>query len=862
MSHCRASIRSRLIGAALALGLSAASYPASSPGLSWQARVSGELQQLYHAEQSGTPAEHVAQFTISGRPAHRDAVGRVQVDVRLQCDAPAPAAALTAAGLRLGTSLHLPPYCITEGWIAAAQLPALSAVPAVQRIELPHYATRRAPPATGTAGGTAASTPLTSAASAPQASGTPAIDGNGVTIMRADQYITQTTVNGAGVTVGVISDDATSLALIQGRGELPAAVPNYTPSGVTYSKPTDEGTMMLEEVHAVAPGAGLAFCGPVTDVEYVTCVNSLISHGATLIVDDLAWPTEDMMAASSVIAVGVQNAVSANPMAAFFTSAGNFNGAYWEGTYQPVSLSSLGAPSFTCNAQTDNYIESFAGHNLLGMGISGTATDTLLMQWADPWNGNLSNFDLYIKNANTGATIACANASTARATLLMLQASLAQGTYAIYIATPDASLAGKFLKLYPNGSNSPVFGLYTSGSVLSPQAQVQGVVSVGAVLGSDGIGGSIENYSSRGPLSLPLPTAVTVQVPFVVAPDAIAVDAVGTDFVSELWTTDGDFHGTSAAAPNAAAVAALLRSAFPSLTAAQLTSALADGATQLGPTLPDSTYGYGRVDALGALGSLPAPSISGFPNSTVVGGTSTPAYPLTVSGTGALQFSVQSTTASLLPASVVPAGSPGVTVSPAGCGSSTGSCTITLRPALGKVGSTSVTLTVTDGAHRKASATALISVTLPAAPSVTIASGATQSLSAGASPVPLSVSLTGTAPLQVRATSSNSALIPSVTLSSGCGSTALRCTATLARTASSSGDATITLTATDAYAQSASAQATISAAAATGVPAGGGGGGGGAIDILTLALLSLALRPPRSAATLCASAGEARRAGF
>jgi len=94
-----------------------------------------------------------------------------------------------------------------------------------------------------------------------------------------------------------------------------------------------------------------------------------------------------------------------------------------------------------------------------------------------------------------------------------------------------------------------------------------------------------------------------------VAPDGIRVDAVGTYFQSYLFP-DGNFYGTSAAAPNAAAVAALIRGAFPSLTVAQMLSALEGGATQLGSTSPDGTFGYGRVDAMGALGTLALPTIT------------------------------------------------------------------------------------------------------------------------------------------------------------------------------------------------------------------------------------------------------------
>jgi subtilisin family serine protease len=58
--------------------------------------------------------------------------------------------------------------------------------------------------------------------------------------------------------------------------------------------------------------------------------------------------------------------------------------------------------------------------------------------------------------------------------------------------------------------------------------------------------------------------------------------------------------GTSFAAPHAAGALALLLSAYPELNAGWQESLLAASAADLGPAGPDSTYGYGRLDALAA----------------------------------------------------------------------------------------------------------------------------------------------------------------------------------------------------------------------------------------------------------------------
>jgi Subtilase family len=207
------------------------------------------------------------------------------------------------------------------------------------------------------------------------------------------------------------------------------------------------------------------------------------------------------------------------------------------------------------------------------------------------------------------------------------------------------------------------------------------------------------------------PQQTQIQVPTLVAPDGINVDATGTYFAGSLFP-DGNFYGTSASAPNAAGVAALIQGVFPALNASQLVAALKAGATQLSSTTPDGTFGYGRIDAIGALGTFPAPTITALPAvAALTAGSSSPSYSFTVSGTGVLHFSVTSSNTSSIPASVVAAGSAGVTISPADCGVSTLTCSATVMPANGPGGTVNLTVAAVDGANRSASSSIAVSVT-------------------------------------------------------------------------------------------------------------------------------------------------------
>jgi hypothetical protein len=536
--------------------------------------------------------------------------------------------------------------------------------------------------------------------------------------MRADQFVAQTGANGAGATVGVQSAGISSLQTIQGRGELPT-VQVVKPSDGVSSPTGDEGTALLEEVHAVAPGSGLAYCGPNTFVEYTSCLSQLIAAGATILVDDLIFPEQDLLSSDSSAVQAIGHLLAQQPTVALFTAQGNYNGSYWEGNYSPVALSSLGRPPLTCPSngvtQTDYYVSEFDGAPSQLLTVLQSSSTPFAFAWADPPGHNASKFDVYWVDGSDSTKSGCLSTASATDTQVAMNIAFTNGTYSLYIATPDASPGGKFLKLWVGGDGLTSVSKPTTGSIVTPQAFTSGAVTIGAVNGSDSVGNKIESFSSLGPIAVAFPQAARIQAPVLVAPDGIYVDAAGTYFAGNLFP-DGNFYGTSAAAPNAAAVAALIRGAFPGLTASQLVSALKAGAVQLGSASPDGTFGYGRIDALGALGTFPVPTITSLPNSALMAGSSSPSYPFTVSGTGALHFSVTSSNTSSIPASIVAAGSPGVTIAPADCGSSTLSCTLSVMPANGPGGTVSVAVAAVDGANRSASASMTVTVTGSAAP--------------------------------------------------------------------------------------------------------------------------------------------------
>jgi subtilisin family serine protease len=131
----------------------------------------------------------------------------------------------------------------------------------------------------------------------------------------------------------------------------------------------------------------------------------------------------------------------------------------------------------------------------------------------------------------------------------------------------------------------------TVGEFIVPESSVpnggdaMGIISVGAVNWQTPE--TIEPFSSQGP------TNDGRLKPELVAPDGVSVTGHG-DFPTP-------FFGTSAAAPHAGAIGALILSVNPTLTPSLLASRLTTTAIPSGVPMPNNTFGFGRVDAVNAV---------------------------------------------------------------------------------------------------------------------------------------------------------------------------------------------------------------------------------------------------------------------
>ena len=125
-----------------------------------------------------------------------------------------------------------------------------------------------------------------------------------------------------------------------------------------------------------------------------------------------------------------------------------------------------------------------------------------------------------------------------------------------------------------------------------------------------------EDYSSRGPVTLyfnPSPSKTALGAPQVLdQPTFAATDNVQTSFFAEQTAGVWRFAGTSAAAPQAAAIGALLQEKDPALTPAELISTLASTARPVSTNGTPDAVGGGYLDADAALASVTA--LPGAPN--------------------------------------------------------------------------------------------------------------------------------------------------------------------------------------------------------------------------------------------------------
>jgi subtilisin-like proprotein convertase family protein len=418
-------------------------------------------------------------------------------------------------------------------------------------------------------------------------------------------------VTGAGVKIGVLSDSVRFLANSQGSGDLPPDVvvlPGQDGIGTTD---IGEGTAMLEIVHDLAPGAKLffatAFGGPESFADNIL---ALRDAGCDIIVDDILYagesPFQDGPIAAAVNAV-IQNG------AYYFSSAGNdgnFNdgtSSVWEGDFKKSNAT---IPLLAGAGELHDF-----GSGVVSNRAESTSLFILGLYWSDPLGGADNDYDLYILNS---ALTVVLDAST---DVQDGDDDPFEGTFPGAFAGERVVVvrfAGQKRALHLNNYGGQ-FGIATSGSTHghNSAAGAFGIAAINVATAGGGpfIGGAtnpIELFSSDGFRRVFFEED---GIPFKPGkflfsnggelrrkPDLTAADGVETTVPQfEL------FFGTSAAAPHAAAIAGLLKSARPNIKPNRVRRALQETALDIEAIGRDRDSGFGIVSAFGALTFIDAP---------------------------------------------------------------------------------------------------------------------------------------------------------------------------------------------------------------------------------------------------------------
>ena len=465
---------------------------------------------------------------------------------------------------------------------------------------------------------------------------------------RANMARTTYGVDGTGIGIGVISDGVETLADQQATGDVPARVmvlPGQEGGSISLGcgrrSSGTEGTAILEIVHDLAPGAELFFAdGGGGPAQMAQNIEDLCAAGADIIVDDIGY-----LRASAFQDDVISQAISAAAANGcfYFSSAGNAGNlndgtaGVWEGDFATggmLSLNGIGSGAV---------VHDFGG-GVTGNRIKTNSTRPIILQWADPVDGSANDYDLFLIDEDDNVLASSTNTQDGTQDSIEYIGGSCAGDRkdARLVIVKNSGAADRYVRLnYARGGLEIATAGQTFGHSASQNAIGVAAVDVGDAGGAGGVFNgteSVETFSSDGPRRIFFEADGTPITPgnfsstggrVLQKPDLAAADGVSTS--TPGYST---FHGTSAAAPHAAAIAALMLEAAGGpgkVTPAALRTAMtgAGAVLDIEATGVDRDSGAGIVMAPGAVDAVDvavadrnrAPTVSGtLDNRTMIRG--------------------------------------------------------------------------------------------------------------------------------------------------------------------------------------------------------------------------------------------------
>jgi len=429
------------------------------------------------------------------------------------------------------------------------------------------------------------------------------VDTSGVVSEGADLVQAQG-ITGAGVKVGVLSDGVNSLATLQSAGELPANV-TVLP-GQAGPADGDEGTAMLEIVHDLAPGADLYFAtGVVSRASMATNIQALADAGCNIIVDDVTYYTEGTFQ-DGIITQAVNNVTAKGAL--YFSSAqnsGNLDSGTsgtWEGDFNGTGAD---VPFIDQDERRVVAVHAFdATHNYDTVTAVSPGQMPTSLTWADVLSGPCNDYDLFLFDSAFTLYEASTNTQDCSTGAIPYESVYPSDTgvnsrlyIVLYSGSPRA--------LHLDGERAR-FSIATTGATFghNAAASAQSVAAAPAQTTIFTAGQQApELYSSDGPRKMFFNADGTAITPgnFLFATNGgttlSKVDFTAADCGESAVPGFSPFCGTSAAAPTAAAIAALVWSADPFLSPAQVITLMKSNTLAAKPSFTPNSVGAGIVMA-------------------------------------------------------------------------------------------------------------------------------------------------------------------------------------------------------------------------------------------------------------------------
>jgi hypothetical protein len=355
---------------------------------------------------------------------------------------------------------------------------------------------------------------------------------------------------------------------------------------------------MAEEVHAIAPGAQVYFYTAVdSEADFANGIATLAADGCNIIVDDVSYEDEAFYQDSGTITQAVENAVADG--VSYFTAAGNNSNNFFESAFNPMTFALPGIGT----ELTDDIAN---GSPYEAVSLSANPFLDLTLEWSQPVGDSQYDLGVGLYSFNGRSYSLVSNFTTSALggdPILSVYSNtghIAAGTYYLAFyessAEPSAPPPGTFKIISFQDSDATIDGVGAGtgsgtsiGHELAPGANTVAAVNIDETPAAGVTVPVVESFSSAGPGvtyynagGTLLPTPLVDGTPQFAATDGSTDDVFGV------------FDGTSAAAPNAAAVALLMLQADSRLAPSQVTYLLERSAISTGDSI---TGGAGLIQA-------------------------------------------------------------------------------------------------------------------------------------------------------------------------------------------------------------------------------------------------------------------------